>query len=140
MSQQDEIDFEQLADQVRAENAALLEGFGTWLTDSGLKEKTTRKHQGNVSFYIDHDLLWDDITRPKDGLSRIDGFFNWFFLRKAMWSSVASTKETAASLKKLYRYLVEIGNVEVEDDEEFLAEVKNEMPDWLEHYRDFDGW
>ncbi|NCC27534.1 MAG: hypothetical protein EOM22_05115 [Gammaproteobacteria bacterium] len=68
MSLQDEIDFEQVADQVRAENAALLEGFGTWLTDSGLKEKTVHKHQGNVSFYIDHYLLWDDITRPEDGL------------------------------------------------------------------------
>ena len=30
------------------------------LTESGLKEKTVRKHQGNVSFYIDHYLLRRD--------------------------------------------------------------------------------
>jgi hypothetical protein len=140
MSLQADIDFEQMADQVRAENAALLEGFGTWLTDSGLKEKTVRKHQGNVSFYIDHYLLWDDITRPQDGLSKIDGFFNWFFPRKAMWSSVASTKETVAGLKKFYRYLVEIDRVEADDYKDFLSEVKSEMPEWLEHYRDLDAW
>ncbi len=140
MSLQDEIDFEQVADQVRAENAALLEGFGTWLTDSGLKEKTVHKHKGNVSVYIDHDLLRDDITRPEDGLSRINGFFNWFFPRKAMWSSVSSTKETVAGIKKFYLYLVEIERVEANDDKDFQSEVKSEMPEWLGHYRNFDAW
>jgi hypothetical protein len=140
MSLQDDINYEQVAEQIRAENAVLLEGFGTWLTDSGLKEKTVRKHQGNVSFYIDHYLLYDDIVRPKEGLSAVNGFFNWFFPRKALWSSVASTKDTVAGLKKFYRYLVEIGHVEAEEYEEFLAEVKSEMPEWLEHYRDSEAW
>jgi hypothetical protein len=35
----------------------LLEGFETWLADSGLKQKTVRKHLRNVSFYIDDHLL-----------------------------------------------------------------------------------
>jgi len=37
MSLQDDIDYDQQADQIRAENAVLLEGFETWLKESGLK-------------------------------------------------------------------------------------------------------
>jgi hypothetical protein len=73
-------------------------------------------------------------------LSKIDGFFNWFFPRKAMWSSVSSTKETVAGLKKFYLYLVEIERVEANDYKDFLSEVKSEMPEWLGHYRNFDAW
>ena len=135
MSLQDDIDYDQQADQIRAENAVLLEGFETWL-----KKKTVRKHLGNVSFYIDHYLLYDDIVRPHDGLSAVNGFFNWFFPHKAMWSSVATAKETVAGLKKFYRYLTEVGLVEASEYQEFLAEAKSEMPEWLGYYRDFEAW
>ena len=57
MSRQDDVDYDRQADKIRAEKAALLEGFGIWLADSGLKEKTIRKHQGNVSLYINYYLL-----------------------------------------------------------------------------------
>jgi hypothetical protein len=103
---------------------------------ANMKNKTVRKHLGNVSFYIDDYLLYDDIVRPQEGLSAVNGFFP----RKAMWSSVASTKETVASLKKFYRHLTEIGLVEAPEYQEFLAEVKSEMPEWLEHYRDIEAW
>ncbi len=135
MSRQDDIDYDQQADQIRTENAVLLEGFETWL-----KEKTVRKHLGNVSFYIDHYLLYDDIVRPHEGLSAVNGFFNWFFPHKAMWSSVTTAKETVAGLKKFYRYLTEVGLVEASEYQEFLAEAKSEMPEWLGHYRDFEAW
>jgi hypothetical protein len=140
MSRQDDIDYDRQADQIRAENAVLLDEFEAWLEESGLKEKTVRKHMGNVSFYIDDYLLYDEIVRPQEGLSAVNGFFEWFFPRKAMWSSVTSTKETVASLKKFYRYLSEIGLVEASEYHEFLAEVKSEMPGWLGHYCDFEAW
>ena len=44
MSRQDDIDYDQQADKIRAENAVLLKGFRTWLEELGLKEKTVRKH------------------------------------------------------------------------------------------------
>jgi hypothetical protein len=106
------------------------------LADSGLKKKTIRKHQGNVSFYIDDYLHYDDIVRPQEGLSFVNRFFTWFFPRKTMWSSVKTTKETVAGLKKFYLYLAEIGLVEAWAYQEFLAEVKSEMPEWLGRYRD----
>jgi hypothetical protein len=55
-------------------------------------------------------------------------------------SNVTTTKETVASLKKFYRYLLEVGSVEAAEYQAFLAEVKSEMPEWLEHYRDLEEW
>jgi hypothetical protein len=140
MHLRDYSDYEQEANKIRSENAELLDGFKAWLAESGLKEKTVDKHAGNVSFYINEFLLYEDAVRPQEGLSAVNEFFNWFFPRKAMWSSVASTKETVAGLKKFYGHLVDAGKVETADYQEFLAEVKREMPEWLDHYRNLEEW
>ncbi len=66
--------------------------------------------------------------------------FNWFFPRKAMWSSTASAKETVASLKKFYKYLAEKNIVEISDYKFLLALIKQDMPEWLEHYKDEYEW
>ena len=127
-------DFEKESEEIRADNKVLLDAFEKWLRVSGLKDQTIRKHTQNVDFYINDYLLYDDCTHAKDGVSSVNGFFNWFFPRKAMWSSKASTKETAASLKKFYKCLSELGFVEVVDYQFLLSEIKNEMPEWLENY------
>ena len=57
-----------------------------------------------------------------------------------MWSNVTRTKETVASLKKFYRFLVDTGSLETTEYQYFLAEVKSQMPTWLEHYRHLEEW
>lgn len=133
-------DFEVESNKIREENGGLLTGFAEWLLESDLKEKTIRKHVQNVDFYVNHYLLYDDCTPAKDGISSLNGFFNWFFPRKAMWSSASSTKETVASLKKFYKCLTEKNIVGVSDYQFLLALIKQDMPEWLEHYRDECQW
>ena len=133
-------EYEKEAEKIRSENEILLKGFRKWLEQSGLKEKTVKKHSGNVWFYINEYLLYEDAVRPREGISAVGEFFNWFFPRKAMWSNVTTTKETVASLKKFYRFLVDIGTVEAAEYQQLLAEVKSEMPAWLEHYRYLEEW
>ncbi len=133
-------DFEEESEAIREENRILLEGFEESLRQSGLKDKTIRKHVQNVDFYINDYLLYDSCTPAKEGVSAINGFFNWFFPRKAMWSSRASTKETAASLKKFYKFLAEMGAMPPADYLFLLAEVKSEMPEWLENYENEYEW
>ena len=133
-------DFERKSQEIREENKVILEGFEKWLFASGLKEKTINKHVQNVDFYINDYLLYDDCTHAKDGASLLNGFFNWFFPRKAMWSSKASTKETVASLKKFYKCLAEAKIVEVADYQFLLSEIKHEMSEWLENYSDEYEW
>ena len=133
-------DFEKESEATREENGVLLEGFEKWLRQSGLMEKTIKKHFQNIDFYINDYLLYDSCTAAKDGVSSINGFFNWFFPRKAMWSSRASTKETAASLKKFYKYLAELGLTPPADYLFLLAEIKSEMSKWLENYENEYDW
>ena len=45
-----------------------------------------------------------------------------------------------ASLKKFYRFLVDTGSLETTQYQYFLAEVKSQMPTWLEHYRHLEEW
>ncbi len=133
-------DYELESKQMQAENGKLLAGFVEWMLEANLKERTIRKHVQNVDFYINHYLLYEDCTRAMDGISSVNGFFDWFFPRKAMWSSTASTKETVVSLKKFYKYLTEKNIVEIADYEFLLVMIKQGMPEWLEHYKDEYEW
>ena len=133
-------DFDREVEEIRAENNVLLDDFEKWLTSSGLKDKTIKKHIGNVEFYVNDYLLYDDCTRAKEGASALNGFFDWFFPKKAMWSSQAATKETTASLKKFYKYLTETKIIHAVDYHFMLSEIKENMPSWLENYDDDMKW
>jgi len=133
-------EYEEKAEKERERNSSIIKLFRTWLTETGLKEKTVNKHINNVSFYIDVYLLYDEVIPATEGIASINGFFDWFFPRKAMWSSVTSTKETVASLKKFYKFLMEVGMVDKKDYNFLLSQVKYNMDEWLKHYDDQIGW
>ena len=128
--------YEEQAEKEREDNRKIIHLFRKWLAEKGLKEKTINKHVDNILFYINEYLLYEEAIPAEEGITSINEFFNWFFPRKAMWSSLTSTKETVASLKKFYKYLVEIGLVDEEDYRFLLSEVKHNMDEWLEHYDD----
>lgn len=132
--------FEVESKSIQKENDELIEGFAVWLQGSSLKEKTISKHISNVDFYINDFLLYDDCICAKDGILSLNGFFNWYFPRKAMWSSSSSTKDFVASLKKFYKFLSEINIIEASDYMFLLAMIKQDMPEWLEHYKDDYEW
>ncbi len=133
-------DYEEEVAREKEKNEKILGIFEKWLSESGIKEKTINKHIDNVSFYINEYLLYDDCVPANEGITSMDGFFNWFFPRKAMWSSKASTKETVASLKKFYKCLAAVGLVKDDDYEFMLSEVKSNMDDWLDHYDNQYDW
>jgi len=121
-------------EKVRSENELLLLVFEASLVASGLKDNTIRTHLSNVDFYINDYLLYDDLTLPKDGISSMSSFFNWFFPRKAMWSSPAATKSNVASLKKFYKFLADSNIIDILDYKLMLVTIKDEMTDWQSHY------
>jgi len=133
-------DQEAAADSIRADNKSLLAAFGRWLEQGGLKEKTIRKHLENTDFYINHFLLYDDLNSAAGGAVAVGWFFDWFFPRKAIWSSPAAVKENVASLKKFYKFMVQSGQTDESDYRFLLLSVKEDMPQWLAHYEDDYGW
>lgn len=121
---------------IRTENSLILSEFEEALRNIDLKDSTIKKHIQNVEFYINDYLLYDDCTKARDGVSSLDSFFNGFFPRKAMWSSVASMKSSVRSLKKFYSYLESIGVVDIVEYHLMLCTVNESMPEWTSHYKE----
>ena len=70
----------------------------------------------------------------------IDGFLGDFFIRKCMWSTPATIKSTAASIKKFYKSMQAHGYVDEESYRELCDEIKDSMEIWQEEceaYNDF---
>ena len=124
--------------EIRAENAALLQQFSAWLASTGLSAKTVDRHVANVDFFVNEYLLYDDAVRPAEGWHRIDSFLGYWFIRKAMWASPASIRSNAASLKKFYAFLQEMGIVDVVAVEAIHESVKEGLPEWIATVKRYD--
>ena len=60
----------------------------------------------------------------------IDDFLGYFFIRKCVWSTPATIKSTAASIKKFYKCMMEHGKIPKEDYERFCIEIRMGMEEW----------
>jgi len=133
--------YEKECKKIRRENEKLLLDFGRWLLDKNLSQRTKNKHLSNVDFYINDYLLYEDAIKATDGSSRIGMFLGYWFIRKAMWASKTSIKESAASLKQFYQFMLERGKLSTESFDRLKERIKEDMPEWLatlERYDDPD--
>ena len=51
----------------------------------------------------------------EEGVTMLGDFLGDFFIRKCMWSTPATVKTTATSLKKFYKCMAEHGKIEKKD-------------------------
>ena len=133
--------YEKECKRIREENKELISGFETWLSGKGLSPKTINKHTSNVDFYVNEFLLYEDAVEAKDGVGEIGVFLGYWFIKKAMWANKKTIKENAASMKKFYQYLYEVGKVSEEALSALKETIKEDMPEWLatmERYDDPD--
>jgi len=129
-------EFEANVEKQHLENQKLLDMFESWLKDKGLVSKTIQSHLQNVDFYINDFLNYYDINDVKTGCIgyRISSFLGDWFIRKAMWSSPASVKSNAASIKKFYACLLEQTDlINKEHYIDMCATIKEEISEWMEN-------
>lgn len=72
----------------------------------------------------------------------IDSFLGDFFIRKDMWSTPATIKTTAASIKKFYKSMLGHGYVEKESYDVLCGDIKENMSEWqvaCEEHNNFDA-
>ena len=110
---------------------ASLAVFATYLRGRGLKEKTIENHLFNVEFYLDTYLARMGNASVREGIDLLEGFLGNFFIHDCMWSSKASIKSTAASIKKFYRCMAWQGVVTREQYRALCAQIKERQPDWI---------
>lgn len=132
MTEDYEYDYEQACKERRKENDGYIREFDNWLMAKGLSDKTIQRHIDNANFYINEYLLHEDAYRMEDGCYRIDDFLGRFFIRKCMWSTPATIKQGATSIKKFYRCMLDSGHITRESYDTLLATIKSDMPLWIE--------
>ncbi|NIR47794.1 recombinase [candidate division KSB1 bacterium] len=130
--------YEQACKKIRESNEKLLSQFEDWLLKKNLVPKTVDKHIGNIDFYINEFLLYEDALQPEQGAHSVDMFLGYWFIKKAMWASESSIKSNAASLKKFYTFMQEIGRIDEEDLEDLKTTIKDNMNDWIATLRRYD--
>ena len=121
-------------------NEIYLTGFEEWLKNAGLTKQTINSHLSNVEYYINIYLCYDDIPEISAGCYFISGYLGYWYITKEIWASCAKIKSVAASIKKFYKYMLEMGLVVQDDYDSLLKTIKEEMSDWLEskeHYYRF---
>ena len=120
------------------ENKKYLDIFEAYLREKNLTDRTISTHMSNADFYINIFLPRADRQTLSDGCFNVSEFFGYYFIRKCMWSTPATIKSTAASLKKFYKCMMENGFVEATDYKNLCEEIKYEMEDWQETCRQYN--
>ena len=123
-------EYERECDKIRQTNEELLALFEEELQDSGLSAKTVRRHLSNAEFYINEYLLREEPRPMEDGITELDMFLGFFFIRKCMWSTPGTIKSTAASIKKFYKCMMNHGKISKDDYVYLCDDIKENMEQW----------
>ena len=91
----------------------MLKEFTAWLQAQELSEATISRHRNNIDLYINHYLLYEQVTDPEDGSHDVGGYLGFWFIRRVS-ASEYTTRSNATSLRKFYGFMVERGHTEVE--------------------------
>ena len=119
--------YEQRVQAIQLANQPILDGFETWLRQSGLSEPTIKEHVDNIRFFARYLLLYAYSLRRLDEATEGDvyDFLEDWFPRKALWASVASMKVYLASFKKFFTWMGESGLVAPQTVEDVRATLKD---------------
>ena len=117
---------------LREQNAITLEEFTGWMRDHDLPDEAVKRHRENSTFYVNEFLLSEDATPAEEGIHEIGLFLGYWFIRNAASATGEAIMRNAASLKKFYRFLYELGRVDRKDLDELKRRIKTELPEWLE--------
>ncbi len=119
-------------------NKKFLKIFESWLNKQKLTQRTIKKHLDNAQLYIDDYLNYYEATKMEDGVKMVYSFLDDWFIRKCLWSSINSIKETGASIKKFYQCMNENGYVN-DDDYNFLCrEIKDNMEEFIASFIEYE--
>ncbi len=124
------VDYTAMSTRIRQRNDELLEIFVDDLEASGFSDKTIDRHLTNADFYLNTFLLRENLCTMEDGLYMLGSFLGNFFIRKCLWSTPATIKTTAASIKKFYKSMLDHGFIEKEDYAALCEEIRESMGEW----------
>ena len=119
---------------IRAYNQPILEDFRAWLEQSGLIEKTVKRHVFNIGFFAEFLVYYDDPLKKLDEANNSDirTFFLYWFPRKGLWASAGTVKSNIASFKKFFQWMGETGRISPKTVADVLTVLKEGRDRFLE--------
>lgn len=117
---------------INKKNELYLREFSDYLEKNGLSDKTINKHISNVDYYINDFLNYYDANEMVKGCYEVNAFLGDWFIRKEAWATKTSVKENAASIKKFYKCMLELGHIKQEDFDNLCLVIKEEMDSWID--------
>ena len=126
------MDYLDFSEQNEDTNHEYLLLFQEDLENAGLKQKNIYNHLSNADLSI-NDFSGNRMNvTMEEGVTTLGDFLGDFFIRKCMWSSPATVKTTAASLKKFYKSMADHGKIEKKDYDYVCRDIKESMAYWQE--------
>lgn len=122
-------------------NKKYIKEFERWLKKQNLAAKTIKKHISNIELFLNDYLPYYEGETMEEGISSVYTFLGDWFIRKCLWSSKTSIKETAASIKKFYKCMNELAHIDNEQYNFVSFVIKENMDEFLaalEEYEDED--
>ena len=127
------MNYDQAVEQIRLQNAPILNEFEDWLTASGVSPKTIKSHIDNIEFFAQY-LVYYEPLKKLDQATEDDvyTFLSDWFPRKAMWASASSTKLNMASFRKFFKFLHESHRIDKEIQADVLSTLKEFKDEFLD--------
>lgn len=129
--------YDDVAEQVRANNGVMLASFESYLLNKeSLSKSTVRKYVSALTDYTNTYLLYYRISTVVTDMEEVTGFFSDFYIRKFMWASKTNLQQTSRALKKLYDFLYEAEEINAEElkiVKENIAEDTREGIEYMEY-------
>lgn len=117
-------------DEIVKINNKYINNFAAELKKSGLSEKTIKNHISNLDLFLNQYMLKELINNLFNGYGAINMFME-FYINKCMYSNASGVKELSISIKKFYKFMLDLGFI---DDEDLyvLKELINEnLDNWI---------
>ncbi len=133
------MDYEQQVDEILKENENYLNQFQQYLESQSLGYKTIRKHVFNVDLYINDYLAWYEEAKMDEGVYLLLHFFDDWYIRKCAFSSITGMKSIASSLKKFYKLMGELGQIDAKDYEIFWNTYKSHEEEFINTLLEYDS-
>ena len=117
-------------------NETYLTGFADHLRRKGISEKTVDKHLDNVSLFLNVYLLDEDVPPLPGGCFLMDDYLGRYLIERPAYTSPAMISESATSLKRFYKYMLEEDQIRKEDYGVVLEDIRLGWPMWRDACRE----
>ena len=126
-------DYDQEVEAIEEYNKPILDEFRQWLEKAGLSNPVIRKHISNINLFARY-LMYDAPLQKLDEATSGDVYMfmaNWY-PRKVLPASPNNVQSNSASIRKLFRFMVETNRIDPDRETAVRETLKEDKQIFLQ--------